>query len=112
MFLVLQLLFLEHWPETTKGYAIIPVQYYIIGTLRSRTGERTTARQRTVRTGPRSPSHAMDKWVKIVTDGDAILLPEYFGHFGLFYSMLNISYRGLGSVFFLHLGYWGRQNMT
>ena len=32
-----------------------------IGTLRSRTGERTTARQRTVRTGPRSPSHAMDK---------------------------------------------------
>ena len=33
----------------------------IVGTLRSRTGERTTARQRTVRTGPRSPSHAMDK---------------------------------------------------
>ena len=30
MFLVLQLLFLEHWPETTKGYAVIPVQYYII----------------------------------------------------------------------------------
>ena len=33
----------------------------LLGTLRSRTGVRTTARQRTVRTGPRSPSHAMDK---------------------------------------------------
>ena len=43
----------------------------------------------------------MDKELKIVADGDAILLPEYFDHFGLFYSMLNISYRGLGSVFFL-----------
>ena len=42
-----------------------------------------TARQRTVRTGPRSPSHAMDKWLKIVVDENAILLPEYFGYFGL-----------------------------
>ena len=33
----------------------------IIETLRSRTGERTTARQTTVRTGLRSSSHAMDK---------------------------------------------------
>ena len=33
----------------------------IIETLRSRTGERTTARQTTVRTGLRSLSHAMDK---------------------------------------------------
>ena len=33
----------------------------LIGTLRSRAGMRTTARQRTVRTGPRFPSHAIDK---------------------------------------------------
>ena len=74
------------------------------GTLRSRTGDRTTARQRTVRTGPKSPSHAMDKYLEIVVDGDAILLPEYFGHCGLTYGMLNISYRGLGSVFSYILG--------
>ena len=88
-----------------NGLSPVGTSTALIGTLRSRTGERTTARQRTVRTGPRSPSHAMDKYLKIVVDGDAILLPEYFGDCGLIYSMLNISYRGLESVFFLHLGY-------
>ena len=102
--------FMFLWQEISHLFTALTRE--ILGTLRSRTGERTTARQRTVRTGPKSPSHAMDKYLKIVVNGDAILLPEYFGHCGLIYSMLNISYRGLGSVFFLHLGYWGLQNMT
>ena len=49
------------WRQITfwRDVAVFHVQ--ILGTLRSRTGERTTAHQRTVRTGPRSPSHAMDE---------------------------------------------------
>ena len=95
--------FMFLWQEISHLFTALTRE--ILGTLRSRTGERTTVRQRTVRTGPKSLSHAMDKYLKIVVNGDAILLPEYFGHCGLIYSMLNISYRGLGSVFFLHLGY-------
>ena len=73
--------------------------------LKIQDGREDDGAPRSVRTGPRSLSHAMDKYLKIVVDGDAILLPEYFGDCGLIYSMLNISYRGLESVFFLHLGY-------